>query len=93
MNYSEKDIYTNKSVLCCEDEEPFAPQDEPHIYALRGSFTSSLTTYKEVVYNFADNQKVYEQFINNLDKKAYKRTLWQNLTENKLVHYGLTQTT
>jgi len=91
MNYSQKHIYTNKSVLCREDEEPFAPQDELHKEALRGSFTSSLTTYKEVVYNFAKNQKDYEQIQSNLDRIAFKRRIWQNLSNKKIIYYGLTQ--
>ena len=65
MNYSKNtskiQLCNSKSVLRCEDEEPFAPQDEPRKQALRGSFTSSLTTYKEVVYNFKEYQKDYEQ--------------------------------
>lgn len=83
-------IQSIKSDLRLEAERLNA-QNDFRTHALRGSFAPSLTTYKEVVYNFAENQKDYEQTLINLDRKAYKRTLWQNLTENNLVHYGLTQ--
>lgn len=47
MNYSKNtskiQSCNSKSVLRCEDEELFAPQDEARKVALRRSFTSSLS--------------------------------------------------
>lgn len=95
MNYSKNtskiQLCNLKSVLCCEDEELFAPQDEPHKVALRGGFTSSLTTYKDVVYNIKEYMKDYEQNQSNLEKRLFKKRIWENLDNNKIIYYGLTK--
>ncbi len=53
--------------------------------------TSSLTIYKEVVYNFAEYQKDYEQIKSNLDRITFKRRIWQNHSDKKIIYYGLTK--
>jgi len=57
----------------------------------RTVFDRSLTTYKEVVYNFQEYQKDYDQIQSNIDKMQHKRNLWKNLSQKKIIHYGLTQ--
>ena len=94
MNYSQKttkEKYEQKSVVSTVGRGATAPQDEVRKIALRGGFTSSLTTYKEVVYNFAENQKDYEQIKSNLDRITFKRRIWQNLFDKKIIYYGLTK--
>ncbi len=59
--------------------------------ALRGSFTPSLTTYKEVVYNFAEYQKDYTQIQSNINRIAFKKQIWNNHSEKKIIYYGLTK--
>ncbi len=94
MNYSQKltkEEPSTKSVLSIALGGATAPHQEKRSVALRGGFTSSLTTYKEVVYNFEQNQKDYEQIQSNLNRFAFKREIWNNLENNKIIYYGLTQ--
>ena len=72
-------------------EDPRFRGDVTRAHALRGSRAPSLTTYKEVVYNFQEYQKDYDQIQSNIDKMQHKRNLWKNLAQSKIVHYGLTQ--
>jgi len=53
--------------------------------------TFPLTTYKEVVYNFAEYQKDYEQIQSNINRIAFKRQIWNNHSEKKIIYYGLTK--
>jgi hypothetical protein len=80
-----------KSLLSTAGGGAFAPHLEERKGALRGSFTPSLTTYKEVVYNFQENQKDYEQIKSNLDRITFKRRIWQSHSEKKIIYYGLTK--
>ena len=80
-----------KSLLSTARGGAFAPHLEERKGALRGGSTSSLTTYKEVVYNFAENQKDYEQMKSNLDRITFKRRIWQNHSDKKIIYYGLTK--
>lgn len=82
---------TTKSLLSIAEGAVFTAHQKKRKGALRGSFTPSLTTYKEVVYNFQENQKEYEQIQSNINRNAFKRQIWNNLSENKIIHYGLTK--
>lgn len=66
-------------------------RNEERNVALREGFALSLTTYKEVVYNFQENQKDYEQIKSNLDRITFKRRIWQNLSNKSIIYYGLTK--
>jgi len=79
-----------------------APHPQARKVALRGGFTSSLTTYKEVVYNFQENKDNYKKILtpyhkdciqiqSNLDKLVFKRQIWKNLADKKIIYYGLTK--
>ena len=80
---------TDKSNLRYEDDR--CREDDTRIHAHRGGFTSSLTTYKEVVYNFAKYQKDYTKIQSNINRIAFKRQIWNNHSEKKIVYYGLTK--
>ena len=80
-----------KSLLSTARGGAFAPHLEERKGALRGGFTSSLTTYKEVVYNFAEYQKDYAQIQSNINRIAFKRQIWNNYSEKKIIYYGLTK--
>ncbi len=80
---------TDKSNLRYEDDR--FREDATSKHALRGGFTSSLTTYKEVVYNFAEYQKDYAQIQSNINRIAFKRQIWNNHSEKKIIYYGLTK--
>jgi len=82
---------TTKSFTSIAGGGAFAPHLEKRSYALRGSSTPSLTTYKEVVYNFQENQKDYEQIKSNLDRMTFKRRIWKNLSNKSIIYYGLTK--
>ena len=58
--------------------------------ALRGSSASSLTTYKEVVYNFEKYKEDYAQIKSNLEHAAFKQQIWRNLDAGNIMHYGMT---
>jgi len=72
-------------------EVRFSTEPKARRVAHREGSALPLTTYKEVVYNFQQYQKDYEQIQGNIDRMAHKKNIWKNLAEKKIVHYGLTQ--
>jgi len=94
MNYSQKTTkkeYITKSELSTTGRGAFAPQDEARKCALREGAALSLTTYKEVVYNFAEYKRDSEQIKSNLDHISFKKQIWKNLDDKKIICYGLTK--
>jgi len=69
----------------------FCPHPEARSGTLRGGFAPSLTTYKEVVYNFEQYKKDYEQIKSNLERIAFKKQIWKNLDDRQIVYYGMTK--
>lgn len=80
----------NKSDLRLEAERLNA-QNDFRTHALRGSFAPSLTTYKNVVYNIKEYMNDYEQNKSNLDNRLFKKRIWENLDNKKIIYYGLTK--
>lgn len=56
-----------------------------------GGFAPVLTTYKDVVYNIKGYMKNYEQNKSNLDNILFKKRIWENLDNKKIIYYGLTK--
>jgi len=65
--------------------------DQARSATLRAGVARSLTTYKEVVYNFEKYKEDYEKLSSNLQRSEYRQRVWRYLSEKKIVHYGLTQ--
>jgi hypothetical protein len=59
--------------------------------ALRAGAARSLTTYKEVVYNFQKYQEDYGQIQSNLERIEHKSRLSRYLAQGKIIYYGLTE--
>ena len=95
MDYSQKIPKENSnpnSILSTVGRGHFCPQDEARRSAIRGgAIAPSLTTYKEVVYNFQEYQKAYEQNKAQFERTAFKKQIWQNLDNRSIVYYGLTK--
>jgi len=95
MNYSQKttkEKHTTKSVQSTKGRRAsLSDEDVARNVALREGDALSLTTYKEVVYNFAEYQKDYAQIQSNINRLAFKRQIWNNLADNSIIYYGLTK--
>lgn len=90
MNYNQKRHKNVKSVLRLEDER-LSEDDLRKEAPRRGSYASSLTTYKDVVYNIKKYMKDYEQNKSDLEKRLFKKRIWKNLEDKKIIYYGLTK--